>query len=94
MIVVAHTLIDGEDPVVGQTFLFGNVGDHIFPEAVHAHIQPKTEDLLYFLPDQGIVHIQVRLLDGEKVETVFFTHLILPNFFDKCFYSNTQGVDF
>ena len=62
--------------IVRQTFFFGDVGDHIFPETVHTHIKPEAQNLFDFFPDQGIVHIQIRLFDREQVKVIFAPDLI------------------
>ena len=77
MVVVGHSLVDGEDVVVRQALLFGNVGDHVLPEAVHPQFQPEAHDVLDFLPDFGVIHIQVGLLDGKQVEVVFSPDFIV-----------------
>jgi len=66
--------------IVRQAGSFGDKGYHVLTEAVHAHIQPETQDLFYLLPHQRVIHIQVRLFYGEGVHIVFAPHLIpLPD---------------
>ena len=77
VVIVGHTLVNGEKVVVGKAFLFGNVGDHVFPETVHTHIQPESQDLLNFLTDEGVVHIQIRLLYCKQMQVVFATYFII-----------------
>ena len=36
VVILGHTLVDGEQMVIGQSLGFGDVGDHVLPEAVHA----------------------------------------------------------
>ena len=76
VIIEAHTLIYREKVIVRKSFLFGNKGDHVLTEAVYTHIKPKPEYSFDFFPDEGIVHIQIGLLDGEQVQIIFPTHLI------------------
>ena len=76
VIVLGHSLVYGEQMVVGQTFRLGNIGNHILTEAVHTHVQPETQDLLDLFPHQRIVHIQVGLLDGKQVQVILLAHLI------------------
>ena len=76
VIVFQDPLAGGHEMVVRKTFLLGDEGDDVLPESVHAQIQPEFQDLLYFLTDQRVVHVQVRLLDGEQMEIVFPTGLV------------------
>ena len=76
VIVVWHPLAGRHQVIVGQTFLFGDVGDDVLPEAVHPHVQPEAQNLLHFLPHLGVVHIQVGLLHGEQVQVVFPPNLV------------------
>ena len=76
VIVVAHTLVDGKHMIVWKPLFFGDVGDHIFPETVHTHVEPKPQDLLHFFPHQGVVHIEVRLFHRKQVQVIFSTHLV------------------
>ena len=76
VVIVEHAFVNGEQVVIRQAVLLGNVGDHVFPEAIHTHIQPETKDIFHFFPDFGVVHIQIRLLHGEQMEIVFLPHLI------------------
>ena len=71
VVIVEESLVDRQQPVVRQSLLFGNEGDHILPEAVYPLIQPEPHDLLDLLPDQRVIHIQVRLLDCEQMQIVF-----------------------
>ena len=64
------------DIIVRQTLRLGDKGDHILPETVHPQIQPEPQDLLHFLADQGIVHVQICLLYGKQMHIVFLPHLI------------------
>ena len=76
VIVVAHSLVNGEYPVVRQSFLFGDIRDHIFPETVHTHVKPKTQDLLHFFPHQGVIHVQIRLLYRKQMQVVFASYRV------------------
>ena len=67
MVVAGKSFAGRHQVVVRQTFLFGDVGDHVLPEAVHPHVQPEAQNPLHFLPHPGVVHIQVGLLHGEQV---------------------------
>ena len=67
----------GHQPVVGQTLGLGDEGDHVLAEAVYALVQPEAEDFLHFLPHEGVVHVQVRLLDSEEVQVVFAAQLVI-----------------
>ena len=77
VIIVGHTLVDGEEMVVGETFLLGDVGDDVLAEAVHAHVEPEAENLLHFLADEGIVHVEVGLLHRKEVE-IILPALLIP----------------
>ena len=76
VVIQGQTLGGGHHMVIRQTLGLGNEGDDIFPEAVHTHIQPELQNLLHFFPDQGIVHVQVRLFDSEQVQIVLLPHLV------------------
>ena len=76
VVIAGHALIDGEEVVIGQALFFGDVGDDILAEAVHPHVQPKAEDFLHLLADEGIIHVEVGLLHGEEVEVILPTHFI------------------
>ena len=76
--VVEHedALGGGHEPIVGETLGLGNEGDDVLTEAVYAHVQPEAENVLHFFTNQRIVHVQIRLLDGEQVHIVFLSHLV------------------
>ena len=76
VIVVWHPLAGRHQVVVRQTFLFGDVGDDVLPEAVHPHVQPEAQNPLHFLPHLRVIHVQVRLLHGEQVQVVFAANLV------------------
>ena len=76
VIVVWHPLAGRHQVVVRQTFLFGDVGDHVLPEAVHPHVQPEAQNPLHFLPHLRVIHVQVGLLHGEQVQVVFAANLV------------------
>ena len=77
VVIVGHTLVDGEEMVVGQPLFFGDIGDDILTEAIHAHVQPETQDLLDLLADKRVIHVQIGLLDGEEVEIILPAHLVI-----------------
>ena len=77
VVIAGHALIDGEEVVIGQALFFGDVGDDILTEAVHPHVQPKAEDFLHLLADEGVVHVEVGLLHGEEVKVILPTHFII-----------------
>ena len=64
-------------PGVGQTGSLADVSDHVFPEAVHAHIQPEPENVLDFLAHFRIRHVQVRLLFRKQVQVVLAQVLVV-----------------
>ena len=76
MVVAGKSFAGRHQVIVRQPLLFGDVGDHVLPEAVHAHVQPKAENALHFLPHLGVVHVQVWLLHGEQVQVVFPPDLV------------------
>ena len=67
VIVIGHAFVDGEQMIIRQTFLLGDISNYIFTEAVHPHVQPESQNLLNFLTHQRIIHVQVRLLDTEQM---------------------------
>ena len=73
---VEDTLGRRHEVVVGKSLLLGNEGDNVLTEAVNAHVKPESENLLYLLTYEGVVHVKVGLLNGEKVHVVFFAHLV------------------
>ena len=69
---IFHAVGYGQPGVgVGQARSLGDEGDHVLPEAVHPHIQPEAENVLYLGADLGIVHVQIRLLFFFFFEIVF-----------------------
>jgi len=71
VIVIGHAFVNREKMVVGKTLFLGDVGDNVLAESVNTHVQLKTEYLLHFLTDEGVIHIEVGLLYGEKVQIIF-----------------------
>ena len=81
VVIVADAPRRRHQPVVRQAVLLGDEGDHILPEAVHPQIQPEPQDVLYLLPHQRVIHVQIRLLHGEQVQVVLLPQLVpLPRF--------------
>ena len=76
VIVISNTLGGRHDVIIRQAFLLGNERNHVFPETVHTHIQPKTQNIFDLFPNQRVIHIQVRLLHRKDVHVVFFSHLV------------------
>ena len=69
---VLHAVGHGQLGIgAGQARGLGDVGDHILPEAVHTHVQPEAENVLHFLTDFGVGHVQIRLLFGEQMQIIF-----------------------
>ena len=77
VVVVAHAFVNGENVIVRQAFFFGDVGDHILTEAVHSHVQPKAQDRLDLLPNQRMIHVQIRLLHRKQVQIVFSADFVI-----------------
>ena len=70
--VVLHAVGHGDPGMtVRQPLGLGDEGDHVLPEAVHSQVQPEAQDVLHFLPDLGIGHVQVRLFFREKMQIIF-----------------------
>ena len=76
VVIVADAPGGRHQPVIRQTVLLGDEGDHILPEAVHPQIQPEPQDVLYLLPHQRVIHVQIRLLHGEQVQIVLLPQLV------------------
>ena len=76
MVVAGKSFAGRHQVVVGKTFLFGDVGDDVLPEAVHPQVQPEAQNPLHFLPHLRVIHVQVRLLHGEQVQVVFAANLV------------------
>ena len=56
---------------VRKTRLFRDKSDHVLTEAVNAHIEPETHNILDFLTYLRVIHVQVRLTLGENMKIVF-----------------------
>ena len=81
VVIVADTPCRRHEPVVRQSILLGDKGDDVLSEAVHPQLQPEPQDLLYLLPHQRVIHVQIRLLHGEQVEIILLPQLVpLPCF--------------
>ena len=66
---------------VGQARCLGDESDHVFAEAVDAHVQPETQDALDLVAHLWVIHVQVRLFFGKQVQVVFVEiGVILPGF--------------
>ena len=76
VVVVPNAAQEGQQMVVGQLLLLGDEGDHVLAEAVHPLVEPEAQDLFDLLAHEGIVHIEIRLLDGEQVQIVFPAHFV------------------
>ena len=81
VVIVADTPCRRHEPVVRQSILLGDKGDDVLSEAVHPQLQPEPQNLLYLLPHQRVIHVQIRLLHGEQVEIILLPQLVpLPCF--------------
>ena len=66
--IMLHAAGRGYRKAVGQTLFFRDESDNVLSEAVNAHVEPETDDILYFLAHLGVIHIEVGLLLAEKVQ--------------------------
>ena len=78
-VLVIGQAVDGRDKgeAVRKVPDLGNEVDHILPEAIHPHVQPEAHDVLYLLPDSGIVHIEIRLPPGKNMQVILAALLIV-----------------
>ena len=76
--VAAHYRIE---LTVRQSFLFRNIGYDVATEAVYAQIEPVIAYIYDFLPDLGIIPIQIGLLFAEQVQVPFSRRFVVfPRF--------------
>ena len=74
--------VDGRQPrdSVRKVFHFGYEGNYIFPESVHAHVEPEAHDFFDLVADDRIVHVKVRLFPCKYMEIELFPLLaVLPS---------------
>ena len=68
-----------ETDTVRKAFSLRNKVDNILSEAVHAHRKPETKDVLNFLTNLRVIHIEVGLLLGKKMQIVLSAYrIVLP----------------
>ncbi len=78
VLVIRKSVDDGQKrDAVRQAGGFGDKGDDVFPESVHAKIQPEFQDLFYFLADFGISHVQIRLFFSKNMQIILVQALVI-----------------
>ena len=81
VVVKPDALEHREQMIVRQSLFFGDERDDVLPEAVDAQVEPEFQDLLDLGPHERVVHVEIRLLDGEQVQIILLPQIVpLPGF--------------
>ena len=78
-VLVKGESVDGRQKrdAVRQTGMLGNIGDYIFPEAVHTHIQPEAHNTFNFVTYLWVIHVQIRLFFSEHMQIILLPQFII-----------------